>query len=150
MNPIQAEQVRQAMMAQAGQQQPQVVFLKTNPMDYDRYYGSGSSGGSLLLKVLALGTAFIFRKNIANVTRKYFPEFANGVGKLLTDAKGFIKRFKGSDYLATGWHKYNEYETAAKNFVKDSFATPSGVTFKNKMADAWNWVKGLVMKKPAA
>ena len=99
-------------------------------------------------KVLALGTAFIFRKNIANVTRRYFPEFANGVGKLLTDAKGFIKKFKGSGYLATGWHKYNEYETAAKNFVKDGFNTPTGMTFKSKMSGAWNWIKGIFLKKP--
>ncbi len=148
MNPIQAEAARQMMMAQAGQQAPQVVFLKTNPMAYDSYNGSKSSGGSFFLKAVALATAFIFRKNIANVTRKYFPELANGAGKLLTDAKGFIKRFKGSDYLATGWHKYTEYETAAKNFVKDGFTTPSGITFKNKLSDAWNWVKGLVMKKP--
>ena len=151
MNPIQVEAAKQAMMAQGAQPgQPQFVFLKTNPMDYDRYESSKSSGMGFFTKVLAIGAAFIFRKNIANVTRKYFPGLANGVGKMLTDAKGFIKKFKGSDYLATGWHKYNEYETAAKNFVKDGFTTPSGITFKTKMSEAWNWVKGIFLKKPPA
>ena len=149
MNPIQAEAIRQAMMAQAAQQQPQVVFLKTNPMAYDSYNGSQKSGGSFLLKALALGTAFIFRRKIFNVTKNYFPEFANGIGKLWRDTKGFVRKFKGSDYLAKGWNKYKEYETAAGNFAKDSFETKSGIVFKNKLSDAWNWLKGLVLKKPA-
>ena len=147
MNPIQAEAVRQAMMAQAGQQQPQVVFLKTNPMPYDSY-GGKSSGGSFLFKLGAIATAIVFRKNIANVANKYMPNLSKDIGTAFNGFKGFIKKFKGSDYLAAGWRKYVGFETGAKNFVKDSFNTPTGITIKDKIKGGWNWLKGLVLKKP--
>ena len=148
MNPIQAEAVRQAMLAQQGGQQPQVVFLKTNPMPYDSY-GKKSSGGSFLLKVGAIAAAVIFRKNIAKVAKQYMPNLSSDIGTAFNGFKGFIKKFKGSGYLASGWHKYVEYETVAKNFVKDTLSTPSGMVVKEKAKNGWTWLKGLVLKKPA-
>ncbi|MCR4881666.1 MAG: hypothetical protein K6A44_06930 [bacterium] len=147
MNPIQAEAVRQAIMAQQSGQQPQVVFLKTNPMPYDSY-GGQSSGGSFLFKLAAIGTAIIFRKNIANVARRYMPNLSQEIGNVFQGFKGFIKKFKGSDYLAAGWRKYVGFENTAKKFVNDTFSTPTGTMIKDKAVGAWNWLKGLVLKKP--
>ena len=148
MNPIQAEALRQAFMAQQNGQQPQVVFLKTNPMDYDSY-GGKSSGGSLLLKIGTIAAAVIFRKNIAKVAKQYMPNLSKDMGTAFQGLKSFIKKFKGSDYLAAGWRKYVGLENSAKNLIKDTLATPTGVTVKDKAKGAWNWAKGLVLKNQA-
>lgn len=114
-------------------------------MPYDSY-GEKTSGGSLLFKLGAIATAIVFRKNIANVAKKYLPNISHDIGIAFNGMKNFIKKFKGSGYLASGWHKYVQYENAAKTFVKDSFATPTGVAAKGKLKGAWNWLKELVMK----
>lgn len=147
MNPIQAEAVKQAILAQQSGQQPQVVFLKTNPMPYDSY-GGKSSGTSFLFKLGAIATAIVFRKNIANVATKYMPNISKDIATAFNGFKGFVMKFKGSDYLAAGWRKYVGFENTTKQFVKDSFNTPTGITIKDKVKGGWNWLKGLVMKKP--
>ena len=149
MNQIQSEYLRQAALAQQfGQAMPQAVFYRTPAMLPDYYAGATKSSGGFLKKALLVLGAVVFRKNIANVTRRYFPQFAEGVGRLFVDAKGFIRRFKGSDYLAQGWHKYTEYETKAGNFFRESLATETGQKITNKTKGWWDTFKGWIMKAP--
>ena len=152
MNAIQAEQLRQAALsAQGGFVCPQAVYLKTNPMAFDSYAKQGGkSAVGFFTKVLALGAAIVFRKNIASAARKYLPNATKDIASLATALKGKLSTVKGSDLVAKGWEKYVRYEGQAKKFVSDSLATESGVKIKSQVHRGWDWLKGLILKKPAA
>ena len=151
MNSIQAEQLRQALALQGGALTPQqVVFLKTNPMASDSFAGnSKKSTLGFFTKVALVAAAVVFRKNIANVAKKYFPNISADIA---TAAKGLgekLSKVKGSGYVKSGWGKYVEYENRAKGYISEKLATETGVKVKNKAATAWNWVKGLFLKGEA-
>ena len=143
----QSEYLRQAAQApQFGlvQPQPPVVYYRTAPMPYDSYGGKKESSGFWWKAPLAIAGLVLFRGKIANVTKKYFPGLAEGVGKMLTSAKEGIKKVKGSDYLAAGWHKYVDFEkNTAQYFAKEGTL---GNTVKTKAGQFWGWLKGLVLK----
>ena len=150
MNSIQAEYLKQAAIS--GQlgfpgQQP-VIFVRTPQAQPDSYKSSNKKGsGGFWLKTAGIVLAVIFRKNIASFAKRNFPNITKDISKAFKNFTKFAKKFKGSDYVSAGWDKYVEYETAAKNFVKDSFSTPSGLTVKKKASDGWKWLTGFILRK---
>ena len=148
MNSIQAEYLRQASMAQQfGQGIPVVPFYRTAPMAFDSFGSSQKSSGGFIKSVLLIAGAIIFRKNIANVTKRYFPGFAKGVGRIFKDLRGAAGKLKGSEYVAKGWQKYERFERQTSDFVHDSFKTKSGKKVAKKANELWDWLKGIFLKE---
>lgn len=147
MNSIQAEYIRQAMAARAAEYQQQAAYMKTNPMPYDAYAGNEKkSGGGFFLKVAALATAVIFRKNIANVAKKLFPNLSQDAANAFRILKDKFMRVKGSGYVKTGWDKYVNFENSAKGYINEKLATETGQSIVKKTKGAWDWLKGLILK----
>ena len=150
MEPIFSESLKRSVVApQVASQQPQVVFIKTNAMGYDSYENKNKkSTGSLLLKLGLVAGAIIFRKNIANVANKYFPNISKDIATAAKGAKSAIKSVKGGEYIAAGWRKYVKYEGEAKGFIVDKLNNTSiGKTIKKKALRAFVHLKNLVLKK---
>jgi len=148
MNSIQAEQLRQALALQGAlAAQAQAAYLKTNPMANDSYSGNNKKGTlGLFTKIAIVAAAVIFRKNIANVAKKYFPNISQDI---LTAAKGAgekLSKVKGSGYVKSGWDKYVKYEAKAKNYISEKLSTETGYKFKKKVEGFWNWLKGVISR----